>query len=184
MDKNYWKEHYAGSWKKASEKEEFIRKQIKEATNLAIINYGLGAGSSDFIEGNAIDNQKKKGDADLYIKDRNYFIEVTGPNVPVFKDAPLWFRPDKIQNAYDKYIVDNKVQSAIVHLQNDKGTATQQIRVLIMDDEFFTKWKEKKYSIIKPSFNGKEETYYSIPATDNSLISFNEFIDSLIKNPG
>ena len=61
MYKNYWKEHYAGSWKKASEKEEFIKKEIADATGLKVINYGLGSGSAAFIEGNAAENKMKKG---------------------------------------------------------------------------------------------------------------------------
>lgn len=181
MDKNYWKEHYAGSWKKASEKEEFIKKQIADATGLKVINYGLGSGSATFISGSAAESNMKKGDADLYIEERNCFVEITGPNIPVFKDADLWFRPDKIQNAYDKYITDNSVQSYLVHLQNDKGTNNQQIRVLVADNTFLSKWKNAVYKIIKPSFNGRTETYYSINAKDDSLISFEEFINLLNK---
>ena len=181
MYKNYWKEHYAGSWKKASEKEEFIKKEIADATGLKVINYGLGSGSAAFIEGNAAENKMKKGDADLYIEEIKSFVEITGPNIPVLNDAELWFRPDKIQNAYDKYMADNSVQSYFVHLQNDKGTQSQQIRVLVAGNTFFSKWKKGEYKTIKPSFNGRTETYYSINPKDDSLISFNEFINLLNK---
>lgn len=181
MDSDYWKNFYQGSWKAASEKEDFIKNQISKETGLEITGYGLGTGSVEYIKGSAAENKKNKGDADFFIKKKNAFVEVTGPNVPVDKNADLWFRPDKIENAYNKFKADGSAMTFFVHLQKDKGTNNQQIRVLVVDESFFKKWMAKKYELIYPYFGGKQETYYSIPEEDGSIISFAAFINYLKK---
>src|SRR4051812_17661211 len=102
MDKNYWKDAYKHLWSTASAKEEFIKKLIEQESGLKVELSGMGAGSSEYIDGTAKDNKYEKGDADLYIREIDAYIEVTGPNIKMEIQRPLWIRPDKIANTSNK----------------------------------------------------------------------------------
>jgi hypothetical protein len=102
MDKHYWKNAYKDFWEVAASKENKIKNIIENETGFKVLEIGLGAGSTEFVSGNASDNKLTKGDADLYVNEKECFVEVTGPNIKMDFNRPLWVRPDKLRNAYNK----------------------------------------------------------------------------------
>lgn len=105
-DKDYWKNDYFEEWDESSERERKFRSIIEKETGLELEPVGLGAESNEFISGSAEDNGYEKGGADYRVKGTNVYIEITGPLRPVPEGQPLWFRPDKFQNAI-KHIDDH-----------------------------------------------------------------------------
>ncbi|WP_405571171.1 hypothetical protein [Winogradskyella sp. Asnod2-B02-A] len=179
MDKHYWKNAYKDSWEASASKEKYVKEIIEKQTGLEVLEIGLGAGSSEFIEGNAKDNELEKGDADLYVKDKDCFIEVTGPNIKMDFDRPLWIRPDKLRNAYRKLRDGKGKLHVIIHVLNEKNDEIT-IRVIVLDNLFFDHLITKKsFNLVKPKIRGREETYYEIPPKHETIISLEDFLTKL-----
>jgi hypothetical protein len=179
MDKHYWKNAYKDFWEIAASKEKKIKSIIEKETGYEVIEVGLGAGSAEFVKGDAKDNKLTKGDADLYVKEKECYIEVTGPNIKMDFEKPLWVRPDKLKNAYNKLNNGEGKLHVIVHVlvQRDNETV---IRVIVLDKLFFdhliTKISFKK---VYPYIRGREETYYELPPAHETIISLTDFIQRL-----
>ena len=100
MNENFWKDAYKDTWTKSSDRENWMIDLIKRETGKTAVDSGLGAGTEAYIDGSAQRNGYEKGDADLHILGTDIYVEVTGPlKKTVPEDAPLWFRPDKLNNA-------------------------------------------------------------------------------------
>jgi len=163
MDKHYWKNAYKDFWDAAAAKEISIKNIIESDTGCEVMIVGMGAGGSAFVKGSAEDNKLAKGDADLFVTHKECFIEVTGPNVRMDFDKPLWVRPDKLRNSYQKLMKGEGRLYVIVHVlsQPDNETA---IRVVLLDQLFFDHLIHKKsFAKIHPVIRGRVETYYEIP---------------------
>lgn len=179
MDKHYWKDAYKDQWEAASKKEEAVKKLIENETGLEVQIVGLGAGTSGFIAGNATDNNLEKGDADLYITQTDSYVEVTGPNIPMQLEAPLWFRPDKFQNTEKKLLAGKGKLHFVVHVLDQRGTGNKVIRVINLNEYFFKKLKTGSYPTVYPRIRGRQETYIEIPYNSDVILSFGEFIELL-----
>jgi hypothetical protein len=173
VDKNFWKDRYKDSWDKAAQKEKMIIEQIESRTGKTVELVGLGAGTTNYLSGSAADHNSVKGDADLYIKDADTFIEVTGPNIRVNPSDALWIRPDKIQNALTK--IGNGVGKGhfVIHVIERKDTGQNLIRVIPISSEL------NRFPTINPRIRGTIETYKEVPANYNRIISFDEFLHSM-----
>lgn len=175
MDANFWKDRYKDHWDKAAQKEKMVIDKIERETGKKVELYGLGAGSTEFLSGSASDHNFTKGDADLYIKDVDFFIEVTGPNIKVPPSAALWVRPDKIENALRKIRQGIGKGHFIVHVIERSDCDQTLIRVIPIIPEL------QFLSTINPRIRGTVETYKEIPSTYQNIMSFEEFI-SLIQS--
>ncbi len=181
MDKHYWKNAYKDFWEMAASKEKKIKNIIESETGYKVIEIGLGAGSTKFIKGNAKDNQLTKGDADLYVTEKECFIEVTGPNIKMDFEKPLWVRPDKLRNAYNKLQKGEGKLHVIVHVLIQRNNETV-IRVILLDEIFFEHIiKKKSFKIVTPIIRGQKEKYYEIPPEHETIISLKDFIKKLKK---
>jgi hypothetical protein len=160
MDKHYWKNAYKDFWEVAASKENKIKNIIENETGFKVLEIGLGAGSTEFVSGNASDNKLTKGDADLYVNEKECFVEVTGPNIKMDFNRPLWVRPDKLRNAYNK-------------IQKGEGKLHVIVHVLI---QLITK---KSFNKVTPFIRGREETYYELPPEHETIISLEDFISKL-----
>lgn len=179
MDKHYWKDAYKDFWEIAASKEKKIKNIIEDETGYEVLEIGLGAGSSDFIEGDAKDNKLTKGDADLYVTDKECYIEVTGPNIKMDFDKPLWVRPDKLKNAYNKLKNNEGKLHVIVHVLVQKNNETV-IRVIVLDNVFFDHLINKKsFKKVTPYIRGRSETYIELPPEHETIISLEDFIKRL-----
>lgn len=179
MDKHYWKEAYKDSWSAASKKEEAIKLLIEKETGYSVKIVGLGAGTDGYITGNASDNNMNKGDADLYISEIETYIEVTGPNIPMALELPLWFRPDKFANTAQKLSKGVGRKHFVIHVLDEKATGKKIIRVIDLNQTFFKRLNEKAFKTVYPRIRGRQETYIEILYNDGSIISFDEFIELL-----
>lgn len=173
MDSNFWKDRYKDSWDKAAQKEKMVIQLIESKTGKKVELYGLGAGSTEYLSGSASDNNSTKGDADLYIKEADTFIEVTGPNIKVNKSDALWIRPDKIENALAK--IKNGIGKGhfVIHVIEIKDSSETLIRVVPITAEL------NNFPIIEPRIRGTVERYREIPATYGKLMSFDDFLKTL-----
>lgn len=156
---NFWKDQYQHAWDAASKREKAIIARIKQATGLTAIPVGLGAGLDEYIPGTASSRGFEKGGADLQIEDTNLFLEVTGPmtkSVP--RNAPLWLRPDKIENAKLHY---PERETWVIHwLERDET-----LRVIKLDESFFENVEKRTFQTVHPCIRGQVETYVEIPAS-------------------
>lgn len=170
MDKNYWKNAYKNMWDASSEREMFIVQWIKENTGLVAKVIGLGAGTNDFINGSAAENGHEKGDADLHIVDTDVYIEVTGPlSTKVSPLSPLWFRPDKFNNA-------------VIHKRAGHDTffahhcpSKNLWRVIHINDELVKRLYNRDFKVVEPVIRGRKERYVEIPYNDRCVESL-EFL--------
>ena len=170
MDKNFWKDRYKDSWDKAAQKEKMVVEQIESKTGKKVELVGLGAGSTKYLSGSASDHNSVKGDADLYIKDADTFIEVTGPNIKVSPSDALWIRPDKIQNALTKIEKGVGKGHFVIHVIERKDNGQTLIRAVPISSEL------NNFPTIHPRIRGTVETYKEVPANYGKLISFDEFL--------
>ncbi|MEO4007300.1 hypothetical protein [Flavobacterium sp. CAU 1735] len=175
MDSNYWKDRYKDSWDKAAQKEKMVIELIEAHTGKKVELYGLGAGTTDYITGSAQQNNSAKGDADLYLKDSEIFLEVTGPNIKVLPQDSFWIRPDKISNALTK--IENGISKGtyVIHIIERKDVQDTLIRVIPITHEL------TQFPTIKPTIHGTIETYIEIPSNYQGAMSIKDFIE-LIKS--
>jgi len=179
MNKYYWKNAYQDYWNLASTKEKKIKFLVERETGLKLIENGLGAGSNDLVNGDAKDNGLNKGDADFYIEEKDCYIEVTGPNIKMDFDRPLWIRPDKLRNAYRKIQNHEGKLHVVVHVLEQLNSQTV-LRVVVLNHVFFDHIIEKKsFKKVNPIIRGNKETYYEIPPIHETIISFEEFLKRL-----
>lgn len=177
MDKHYWKEAYKDAWGISSEKEANIKRLIEAQTNSEVIEIGLGAGSSEFISGSASDNELTKGDADLYVKESDCYVEVTGPNIKMSRTKPLWIRPDKIRNSLTKLESGQGKLHVVVHVLEEYGQSNPIIRVVNLDAEFARRFRNNEFETVNPRIRGKVETYTEILYDDQCIMTFEDFVE-------
>lgn len=156
-DPNYWKRRYSGdSWSIASQREQDIINRINQETGLVVVPNGLGATSTDFLPGSAQSQGFERGGADLKIEQTSIYLEVTGPQSrAVDEHAPLWIRPDKIQNAR-MHLNDHEVW--VIHWLQRNGL----LRVIQLDDAFFKFLDGGAFPLVRPRIRGTVETYREI----------------------
>ena len=181
MDKNYWKDAYQDSWPVSSKKEEFIKNLLEKQTGFTVEVTGMGAGTATYISGSAEDNHFKKGDADLWVKESDAFVEVTGPNITMPSDATLWIRPDKIANSMQKIEEGKGRLHVVVHVQIIRGTNEKIVRGVIIDSEFIKRVKNKEFMTVNPRINQKTETYTEIKHNDPAVIDIEQVIEAIKK---
>lgn len=178
-DTNFWKDAYKDAWDVASAKEERVKSLIEDLTGYEVVGNGLGTGSTEYISGSAVENGYCKGDADLYIPQIECYVEVTGPNIAMSYELPLWIRPDKIKNAFDKIEANKGRLHVIIHVLTEKGTNNIRLRVIKIDKFFRNFFDSGAFRLINPIIRGNKETYYEIPAGHEVILSFDELIEQI-----
>lgn len=174
-DDNYWKEKYKDTWPQANEKEIALKEIIEARTSYKLVPYGLGADSSEFFSGSAKEYGKEIGAPDWQIEDTNIFLEVTGPNTDkVSRSAPLWFRPDKIENAI-KYLDEHYTFLAHYLPSEDEW------RLIFVSKGFAKRYQSKDFPTKIMMIRGTKEKYTEIPSTYENIISIERFIEWLNK---
>lgn len=175
MDTNFWKDAYKDLWLSSSKKESEIADFITKNTGLVVIPVGLGAESSDFISGSASQNGYEKGDPDLKIENTNIYLEVTGPLSDKVKSSePLWFRPDKIDNAKSKF---GSHDTFLLH--NCSGENLW--RVIHIDESFIAKYDAGHFKTVSPYIRGNKEKYVEISADDECVKPLSVLMEYLKK---
>ncbi len=170
-DENYWKRQYQPLRHKAGEREKTTAQIIQDLTGRKLKAVGLGAESEGFLPGSAASQGHERGGADYAVIGTDIYLEVTGPNVTVPLSDPLWLRPDKIANARSHF---PERDTWVVHcLQRDT------IRVVQLDERFFSAYERGKYATVHPIIRGAPETYVAIPADDESVQDFAALIDHI-----
>lgn len=180
-DKHYWKEAYKEFWDVASSKEKAIKNLIETQTGFEVIEVGLGAGTTTYISGDASDNDLSKGDADLYIPEKDCYIEVTGPNIAMSFHSPLWIRPDKFQNTARKIKEGKGKLHVVFHVLTEKGTDKIKIRVINLNRTFFHCLKNRQFKIVHPLIRGREEKYVELPPEHEVILTVDDFFELLNK---
>lgn len=171
--KNYWKHQYKGQWEDARRKEEAVKELIESNTGYTVEYHGLGAGSDEFIDGSAEDNDQLKGDADLIIQGTNIKVEVTGANKDMPLSSDIWIRPDKI----DIVKTDTSHRKVVVHITTYKGKVYY--RLINIGKKFLQAYDSDEFPIIHPTVRGNEETYVSIPADSSYVTTIDKLIEYL-----
>ena len=142
---------------------------------MVVIPVGLGAESSDFISGSANQNGYEKGDPDLKIENTNIYLEVTGPLSDKVKSSePLWFRPDKIDNAKSKF---GSHDTFLLH--NCSGENLW--RVIHIDESFIDKYDAGHFKTVSPYIRGNKEKYVEISADDECVKPLSVLMEYLKK---
>lgn len=162
MNENYWKDAYQNTWDESSKREKRLMTYLEKMTGMKCSEYGLGAGSSQYISGSAAKNGHKKGDADFLIEGTNIYVEVTGPLVTsVQPTAPLWFRPDKLYNA----IRNSNHDVFLAH----HCMSVDLWRVIHVDQEFKQRFCEYQFPVVTRYIREKRERYVEIETTDRCV---------------
>lgn len=175
MDNNYWKNAYQTTWDESSKRENFMVDWIKDNAGLTAEIIGLGAGTSDFIDGSASENGYEKGDADLHIINTNIYIEVTGPlTKSVSVNSALWFRPDKFENAIRN--MTNGHDTFFAH----HCPSGDLWRIIHIDDKLAQRYQRHEFRIVTPWIRGRQERYVEIPSNDICIKSLEYLKDYLI----
>ena len=176
-----WKEEYKEDWEISTKKENDVKESLMNLLNCDVVHYGLGSGSSEYIKKEDEPNDHEKGDPDLYILDIDTYVEVTGPNIPITFDAPLWVRPDKITNSKNKINESDGKLHIVVHvaeLTESNGTI---FRIIELNNTFIQRVDNSEFELIHPYIKGKRETYYEIPYDDVSVNSYYNFVMNRLK---
>lgn len=172
-DADFWKRRYQQLWQSSSRKEALVARLIHELTGFCVREAGLGAGSTDFLSGSAESHGHDRGDADLEVLETNVWIEVTGPiSKNVTADAPLWIRPDKIQNAR-AHMPSRK--TVVVHQLALDGL----LRVVSLNDYFYECLDRGEFATVRPKIRGTQETYISIDSSHRVVRPFDRLITYL-----
>lgn len=174
MDENYWKDAYKDTWDASSKREKRLMAYLENLTGMKCKESGLGAGSSQYISGSASRNGYQKGDADFVVKGTDIYVEVTGPLVnTVPPTAPLWFRPDKLNNAI-------KNSSHDVFLAHH-CMAADLWRVIHVDQEFKQRFQSYQFRVVTPCIRGRRERYVEIETNDRCVQDLSYLVEYLKK---
>lgn len=170
MDYDFWKKQYQHSWEDSSRREKILMEYLRHQTGRWVEETGLGAGSTEFIHGNAQSNGHRRGEADLHVCGTNIYVEVTGPlKDDVAADKPLWFRPDKIDDAMRK--IDEQDTFFAHHCPSEDLW-----RVIHVDREFLHRCLSKEFEMAYCTIRGAAERYVEIPADDRSIKTLDELV--------
>ncbi len=173
-NENYWKDRYQGTWDRSAQREAKLAEYLEQKTGLQIESSGLGAQSTEYIPGSAAKNGFEKGDADLHVVGTNVYIEVTGPlEKNVGPERPLWFRPDKIQNAI------NGLARGHVTFFAHNCPAAQLWRVVRMDEQLARRYRAKEFPEREKTIRGAKEHYVEIDARDECVRPIRELTNYL-----
>ena len=160
-DENYWKDRYQGTWDRSSQREAKLAEYLEQKTGLVVELCGLGAGSTAYIAGSAAKNGHEKGEADLHVLGTNVYIEVTGPlEGNVGPEEPLWFRPDKLDNA-----LANRARGHDVFLAHN-CPAARLWRVVHVDEELVRRYRAGAFPVRSKRIRGAVEHFVEIGAQD------------------
>ena len=172
MDENYWKDAYQDTWDEASKREKGLKAYIEKSVGVRCSETGLGTGTTVYISGTAEKNGYQKGDADFQVEGTNVYVEVTGPLVKTVRASdPLWFRPDKLDNAIKNR--DHDVFLAHHCMSADLW------RVIHIDQKFKQRFRAYEFKVVTPIIKGRQERYVEIEATDRCIKSLNFLIEYL-----
>ena len=165
IDREFWKKKYAHTWKNAKRR---VLKVIEvlEDRGIKAKPCGFFATSTEYVK----ESPEEKGEPDLIIPSVENFVEVTGPDKPVSKEADLWIREDKFEYA------ENHPEKEIwvAHILESEDNL---IRFLRLGGE-----AKERYTLIHPTIRGTPETYRSIPADDPNLYSLKRFCGHIKNN--
>ena len=177
MNENYWKDAYKNTWDQSSSRENRLKLYLEKMTGKTLSDNGLGAGSSEYITGSARKNGHQKGDADLVVNGTNIYIEITGPLVTSVKStAPLWFRPDKINNAVKNY--NHDVFFAHHCMSEDLW------RIIHVDEEFKKRFLGNEFGVVFPCIRGRKERYVEIEVTDRCIRDLDYLVEYIKRARG
>lgn len=173
MDENYWKNAYQDTWGASSARETRLSEFLTQKTGRKLCPVGLGAESNEYISGSARRNGYEKGGADFHVEGTNIYVEVTGPLVKSVKsDAPLWFRPDKLNNAlshsdHDVFLVHHCMSADLW-------------RSVHVDDEFKQRYINGEFPHIRRVIRGNREEYVEIEADDPCVKTLKPLLDAVM----
>lgn len=174
MDENYWKNAYQHTWEDSSARERRLMVYLEKNTGLKCSASGLGAGSSQYFSGSAEINGYQKGDADFVVDGTNIYIEVTGPLTKAVQPTqPLWFRPDKLNNA----IRNSSHDVFLAH----HCMAVDLWRIIHVDEEFKKRYLESQFQIVTPRIRGRLEKYIEVEADDRCIHELDYLVTYLRK---
>ena len=177
MDENYWKDAYKNTWDESSKREKRLMAYLEKQAGVKCSESGLGAGSSEYISGSAARNGYQKGDADFWIEGTNIYIEVTGPLVKsVQPSAPLWFRPDKLNNA----IKNSNHDVFLAH----HCMSADLWRVIHIDDDFKQRFGAYQFRVVTPWIRGRQERYVEIETNDRCIRDLDYLVEYLKNQRG
>lgn len=171
MNENFWKDAYKDTWAQSSDRENWMIEFIKRETGKTAVDSGLGAGTDTYINGSAKTNGYEKVDADLHILGTNIYVEVTGPlkkSVP--EAAPLWFRPDKLNNAIKNREIHD---TFLAH----HCPSTNRWRIIHVDARFIDRCYNREFKVVNPIIRGNRERYVEILTTDRAIRGLDFLID-------
>ncbi len=172
-DEDFWKKRYQHTWERSDQRERAIIERVREESGKLAVAAGLGASSTEYLSGSAASRGYERGGADLQIADTDIYLEVTGPQTPAVPfTAPLWVRPDKIDNAREHY---PEHETWVVHWLEKDGT----LRVIKLDQDFFDELDQGAFPIVNPWIRGTRETFYEIPADHPCVRPWSELIERL-----
>lgn len=175
-DDNYWKDRYQGTWDRSSQREAKLAEYLEQKTGLQVESSGLGARSTEYISGSAAENGFEKGGADLHVVGTNVYIEVTGPLEPnVGPERPLWFRPDKLDNA-----VEGLARGHVTFLTHN-CPAAKLWRVVRVDDRLARRYRAGEFRRVERRIRGALERYVEIDARDACVRPIRE-LTAYLKN--
>ena len=164
MDSDYWKRAYQNTWSASSAREDRLARWLERITGRKAERSGLGAGTDDFISGSAKANGYSMGDADLHIVGTDIYVEVTGPlSKFVSADKPLWFRPDKFDNAVEN--AGKGHDTFFVH----HCPAKDLWRVVHIDRETAQRYLHRAFPVVTPTIRGRKERYVEVQANDRCV---------------
>ncbi|QSG06332.1 hypothetical protein [Halapricum desulfuricans] len=129
-----------------------------EDAGLSVEVAGFGATSTEYIEGSGEENGFSKGAFDLYVPDRDAYVEVTGTDVPISPSSEMWVRPDKIE----QIIAQRGEKMFVAHVLDSE----ELIRVIDLDPvtaKYLLATEDRR---VRPTINGNREEYVAIRPTD------------------
>lgn len=161
-DPNFWKDEYEDAWRDGNRREGLVT-EILRSQGIGVEDFGFAAGSTEYKEGRPEEYGYEQGDPDLRVTGTERYVEVTGTDLPVPRQASLWIRPDKIRNARDHpdrdewvvHVLESQKLFRAVHLTDD-----------VVDDLLEVSAERRIY----PYINGNEEEYVAVSPVETDLV--------------
>ena len=174
-DENYWKDRYQSTWDRSTQREAVLAEYLERKTGRQVEPCGRGAESTAYIAGSASKNGFEKGDADLHVVGTNVYIEVTGPlEGNVGPQQPLWFRPDKLENAVNN--LANGHDTFLAH----NCPAAKLWRVVHVDEAFARRYRAKAFPVREKRIRGALKHYVEIDAADPCVRPIRELTQRIL----
>lgn len=152
-------------------RERRCRIAFEEASGIDLKPSGIGVESAEIFAGYAAEHGETTGGADYAGLGGDLLVEVTGSNVPLSLDAPLWLNRTKVRAAWQA--AREGRQTVVLHEIPTRDGGKPVLRAIVLDLNLFARLTSARGRV---RVTAQGQTMYVIPTSDPAVMSLTQAV--------